>query len=64
MSKYLESSIFLDYMLELQEAQQTCRSMPEFWFPIGLSIRFILPRNYRVAYTLKYVLKRKKPATK
>ena len=59
MSKYLGSSIFLDYMLELQEATNL-QKRTRILVSNEASIRFILPRNYRVAYTLKYEAQEKK----
>jgi len=53
MSKYLGRRLFLDYELELQEAtdlQKRTRLMVSH----GTSIRLLLPKKYRLAYTLKY----------
>ena len=59
MSKYLGSSMFLDYTLELQEATNL-QKRTRILVSNEVSYRIILPRNYRVAYTLKYEAQEKK----
>jgi len=52
MSKYLGSSLFLDYMLTLQEATNL-QKRTRILVSNEVSIRLILPHNYRMVYTLK-----------
>jgi hypothetical protein len=59
MSKYLGSSIFLDYMLKLQEATNL-QNRTRILVSNEASIRLILPKNYRVAYTVTYEAQEKK----
>jgi len=59
MSKYLGSSLFLDYMLTLQEATNL-QKRTRILVSNEVSIRLILPDNYRVSYTLKNEAQEKK----
>lgn len=59
MSKYLGSSLFLDYMLELQEATNL-QKRTRILVSNEASIRLILPKDYRLSYTLKYAAQEKK----
>lgn len=54
MSKYLGRSLFLDYKLELQEATDL-QNKTKLMISHETSMRYMLPKRYRLAYTFKYL---------
>jgi len=52
MSKYLGLRMFLDYKFTLQEA--TDLQTTKFLIYHDTSLRWILPKQYRITYTFKY----------
>jgi hypothetical protein len=54
MSKYLGRKLFLDYRLDLQEATDL-QKRTKLMISHETSVRYMLPKRYRLAYTFKYL---------